>query len=119
MATNTTQDHLSQDDKDLQQEFHKLINMSASELKKWLSTDESKSMGQKKEGAEESIGHQSGEQIVGLLDQKKKGVSEDDLHQMKRVVSYIKRHLAQRPADVVGSNWEYSLKNWGHDPTRK
>ncbi len=119
MATKATQDNLSPDDKDTQQEFNKLVNMSASELKKWLSTDESKSVGQKKDGAEESTGHHSGELIVDLLNQKKGDVSEDDLHQMKRVVSYIKRHLAQRPAEVEGSNWAYSLKNWGHDPTKK
>lgn len=119
MATRTAQDHLSQDDKDTQKEFQELVNMSASELTKWLSTDESKSVGQKKEGAEESTGHQSGKQIVDLLGQKSGGVSEEDIHQMKRVVSYIKRHLAQRPAEVAGSNWAYSLKNWGHDPTKK
>ncbi|HEY0110075.1 MAG TPA: DUF3140 domain-containing protein [Fibrella sp.] len=119
MATKTKQDHVSEDDKATQEEFNKLVNMSASELTKWLNTDESKSVGQKKEGADESIGHQSGEQIVDLLDKKSGDVSEEDLHQMKRVISYIKRHLAQRPAEVAGSNWEYSLKNWGHDPAQK
>ena len=105
--------------KEPQQEFNKLVNMSASELKKWLDTDESKSVGQKKDGANESTGHQSGRQIVEILEKRGKDMSEEDIHEIKRVVSYIKRHLAQRPEEIENSNWEYSLKNWGHDPTKK
>lgn len=118
MAT-TAQHKQTEEEQDVQQEFKQLVNMSASELKEWLQTDESKSVGQKKEGARESIGHQSGEHIMAILGKKAKDVSDDDLHQMKRVVSYIKRHLAQRPDKVEGSNWAYSLKNWGHDPGKK
>ncbi|SOD89183.1 DUF3140 domain-containing protein [Spirosoma fluviale] len=115
MATKT--DH--PEEQTTQEEFDKLVNMSASELKKWLTTEESKSVGQKKDGARESTGHQSGEEIVEILGKKGKAMSEADISQMKRVVSYIKRHLAQRPAQVEDSNWMYSLKNWGHDPTKK
>lgn len=118
MAT-TTQHKQTDEEQAIRQEFEQLVNMSVSDLKNWLKTDESKSVGQKKEGANESIGHQSGEQIVDILEKKAKDVSDDDLHQMKRVISYIKRHLAQRPKEVDGSNWAYSLKNWGHDPGKK
>jgi len=102
-----------------QGEFNQLVNMSASELKKWLGTDESKSVGQKKDGATEAIGHQSGRQIVDILEKKGADLSDEEIHEVKRVVGYIKRHLAQRPEEIENSNWEYSLKNWGHDPTKK
>jgi len=115
MATQTSHSQ----EQTLQQEFSQLVNMTASELKQWLTTEESKSVGQKKNGANESTGHQSGRQIVGILEKKGSDMSEEDLHEMKRVVSYIKRHLAQRPDEVAGSNWAYSLKNWGHDPTQQ
>jgi hypothetical protein len=42
---------------------------------------------------------------------------------MRNVVSFIRRHSAQRHplhqgADVEHSKWCYSLKNWGHDPMK-
>ena len=119
MATKTADDKQQNEQEEAQKEFDKLVNMSASELKKWLDTEESKSVGQKKDGATESTGHQSGSRIIEILGKKGKNLSDDDVHEMKRVVSYIKRHLAQEPKEVEGSNWEYSLKNWGHDPEKK
>jgi hypothetical protein len=36
---------------------------------------------------------------------------------MKKVISYIHLHLAQKPnGDVENTHWRYSLMNWGHDP---
>jgi hypothetical protein len=104
--------------KDIYDEFNDLVNMSASELEKWLDTDESKSVGQKKDN-DESIGHKSGERIVEIKGKKKADLTDDDYKHMQKVVSYIKRHSAQRPSEVKGSNWEYSLKNWGNDPEKK
>jgi hypothetical protein len=39
---------------------------------------------------------------------------------MRKVVGYIHRHTAQRPAgDVSQTRWRYALMNWGHDPLRE
>ncbi|MBD2103173.1 DUF3140 domain-containing protein [Leptolyngbya sp. FACHB-261] len=101
------------------QEFRDAVNMTPKELESWLKTDESKEVGQKlKEGAE-SIGHQSGESIVELLHKGKTDYNDDDLSQMKRVVSYVHRHMAQRPGgNIENSRWRHSLMNWGHDPLK-
>lgn len=104
--------------KALRNEFDSVVNMSASQLDKWLNTEESKSVGQKKGGDSESIGHQSGEQIISILKKKMTDLSDDDYTHMGKVVSYVKRHSAQKPEHVTGSNWAYSLKNWGHDPEK-
>ncbi len=106
------------DKKDIYDEFKGLVNMSASEIKKWLNTDESKSVGQKKDGGE-STGHKSGERIIEIKEKKKGDLTDDDYKHMQKVVGYIKRHSAQRPKEVEGSDWEYSLKNWGNDPGKK
>ena len=99
--------------------FKQDVNMTASELEKWLKTEESHAAGQHKDGAE-SIGHQSGEHIVRILHKKKADLTADDEHQMHRVHSYISRHLAQRPhGDVTNTTWRHSLMNWGHDPLKK
>lgn len=105
--------------KEVKADFDAVVNMTASELKKWLATEESKSVGQHLDGARESTGHQSGDRIVGLLGKKTAELTDDDYAHMRKVVSYVKRHSAQRPKEVEGSNWEYSLKNWGHDPEKK
>lgn len=103
-------------------DFHGVVNMTASELTKWLDTPESKEVGWKGEdgqGAGESVGHKSGRRIVDLLGRKKADLSDDDLAHMRKVVGYVHRHLAQKPAHPEGSHWAYSLKNWGHDPATK
>ena len=94
------------------------VNMTANELEDFLSTDESKSVGDKVSGGE-SIGHQSGKRIVKILRAKKGDLTEDDAAHMRKVVGYVHRHLAQKPSGAVSdSPWRYSLMNWGHDPTK-
>ncbi|QPH40120.1 DUF3140 domain-containing protein [Pedobacter endophyticus] len=96
-------------------DFKKNVNMSPSKLEKWLDTEQSKSVGWDS-GDGESIGHKSGEKIIRILQKKKADLTTSDFKHMQKVNGYIKRHLAQRPdGDVSETNWNYSLKNWGHD----
>ena len=109
---------MSKDVKSVIDEFQQVINMTAEELESWLDTEESKEVGQK-EGEEESIGHKSGKRIIQLLQKKQDEYTDDDLSHMKKVVSYVHRHLAQRPSgDIEDTHWRYSLKNWGHEPLK-
>ena len=110
---------MADDTKETEKEFDDAVNMTASELEKWLGSDESKSVGQKSGGGE-STGHESGRRIIKILKAKKSDLSDDDYAHMRKVVGYTKRHLAQRPSgDVKDSAWRYSLMNWGHDPAKK
>ena len=98
-------------------DFDEVVNMTAKELEEWLETDESKSVGQS-DGRGASKGHESGRRIVEIL-QNKSDYTDDDIGHMRRVVSYVRRHQAQKPqGDVENSNWRYSLLNWGHDPLK-
>ena len=45
--------------KEVKQSFKSLVNMSASQIDKWLDSDESKSVGQKANDDDESTGHKS------------------------------------------------------------
>lgn len=105
--------------KEIRDDFDAVVNMTASQIETWLKTDESKEVGQKDDDSAESIGHRSGEKIIRILQKKNDDLTADDYAHMKKVVSYVKRHSAQRPEHVAGSNWAYSLKNWGHDPEKK
>ena len=104
---------------DLYHTFRQEVNMTASELEKWLRTDESKSVGQAS-GDGESIGHHSGQRIVEILHKKREALTPADEAHLHKVHSYIARHSAQRPAgDVAHTPWRYSLMNWGHDPLKQ
>ena len=95
------------------------VTMTAGELEKWLQTEESRSVGDTSgtSGGGESTGHASGRRIVEVLRSKKTDLTADDAEHMRKVVGYVRRHLAQRPAgDVTDTRWRYSLMNWGHDP---
>lgn len=112
--------HLDEtEQKEIYTDFKELVNMSASELEKWLKTDESKKVGWDS-GDGESVGHKSGEKIISILHKKKDELTDDDYKHMQKVVGYIKRHAAQKPnGNLADTNWNYSLKNWGHNYSKK
>ncbi|KAG6288583.1 hypothetical protein E4U46_003151 [Claviceps purpurea] len=114
------------------QEFNDLVNMTASELEKWLKSSDSNSAGWPKDSeGGESVGHDSGRKIVEILKanpQKKPDRYDDDqVEHMRKVVSYCKRHLAQESSANKNKSTEElkktksyaSLKNWGHDILKK
>ncbi|KXZ52177.1 hypothetical protein GPECTOR_10g806 [Gonium pectorale] len=94
-------------------DFHQVVNMEPRELEQWLACPQS-------------------QQILELLQRERQRgggpqapelYSEDDLREMVRVVSYVRRHMAQRhrlgdksEAEVASSRWAASLRNWGHEP---
>jgi hypothetical protein len=104
--------------KDLKETRDELVNPTAKQLTDWIQTDESKRVGQKRNGGE-SVGYQMGREIVTLLGRKQAELDEEDYAHMRKVTGYIKRHLAQRPdGDVTDSPWRWNLMNWGHDPLK-
>ena len=107
---------MAKSDDEVRSEFDEAVTMTAKQLEDFLQTDESKSVGQDS-GDGESKGHESGRRIVEILRKKKDDVTDDDVDHMRKVVSYVHRHAAQRPkGDVEDTDWRYSLMNWGHDP---
>jgi Protein of unknown function (DUF3140) len=104
-------------DADVLHAFHALVNMTAPELKAWLETDHAKSVGQDS-GDGESIGRKAGRRTLRLLGIKR-APNADDIAHMRRVVGFIRRHLAQGPRrKLANSRWRYALMNWGHDPLK-
>jgi hypothetical protein len=104
--------------------FKDAVNMTAGQLEKWLETDESKEVGWKGadgKGSGESVGHKEGARIVAILRKNKSDLDDADYADMRKVVGYVHRHMAQGgPAeDMEHSRWRYSLMNWGHDPGKK
>jgi len=104
----------------VRRDFFASVNMSVAELEEWLETDESRKVGWKGRNGDrpESVGHASGRRIVQILRKNEAELSSDDLLHMRKVVGFIRRHLAQQPANIYTSPWRYSLMNWGHDPLK-
>ncbi|HEX6219209.1 MAG TPA: DUF3140 domain-containing protein [Sphingomicrobium sp.] len=107
------------DRKQIRSNFDDAVNMTASEIEKWLKTPESKRVGFKKGGKGESVGHASGRRIVAILGTTAADLDDSDYAHMRKVVGYVKRHKAQRPQNIYTSRWRYSLMNWGHDPVKE
>lgn len=105
--------------KQVSDDFKKAVNMSPKTLAAWLETAESKAVGFKATESSESVGHDSGKKIVVLLGKPLEKFSEGDIAHARKVVGFIHRHQAQRPAgDISQTPWRYSLMNWGHDPMK-
>jgi len=103
---------------EVERDFDASVNMTATEIERWLGTDESKAVGDSDGG--ESTGHRSARRIVEILEKKKSERTDTDREHMREVSGFVKRHLAQRPEkeEIEGSRWRYSLMNWGHDPLK-
>jgi hypothetical protein len=110
---------VADDRKSIIEDFHQVVNMSPQQLSRWLETADSQAVGQQQDNGAESTGHKSGPHIVELLKRDESQYSEDEIAHMRKVVSYVRRHSAQRPqADREDTRWRFSLINWGHDPSR-
>ena len=104
-------------DAEVERTFHELVNMTPRELEIWLETEKSRSVGQDA-GDGESIGRKAGRRTLELL-RGEKAPGADDFKHMRRVVGFIRRHLAQGPhREVAASRWRSALMNWGHDPLK-
>ena len=108
MATRTDEDTAER--RETIADFTGAVNMTASTLEDWLASEESKAVGQKKDGDDESTGHAMGRDIVRILRMRQADYTDDDLAKMTKVVGYVRRHSAQRPdGDVTETPWRYSL----------
>jgi len=105
--------------RDVRAEFAEAVNMTAAQLRTWLDSDESRSVGDSGGSGNESTGHEMGRHIAELRGKKVADLDDEDYARMRKVVGYVHRHLAQRPkGDVTDTRWRYSLMNWGHDPLK-
>ncbi|MGF1589834.1 MAG: HVA1 family protein [Pleurocapsa sp.] len=99
-------------------DFTAAVNMNASEIKQWLKTPESHSVGQKEQKGK-TKGRKSGKKIIKILQKDRSDYKKKDFKHMKKVVGYVHRHLAQKPSgDIKETPWRYSLMNWGNDPIK-
>ncbi|HEX8418033.1 MAG TPA: DUF3140 domain-containing protein [Methylobacterium sp.] len=101
-------------------DFREAVNMTPAALRRHLDTEASRAVGQKSDGSGESTGHAEGRRILAIQDKAKADLTADDYAHMRKVVGYVRRHLAQggKARNDPDSAWRMSLMNWGHDPLK-
>ena len=100
-------------------DFSEAVNMSPAVLEAHLDSEASRAVGQKTDGGE-ATGHREGRRILAIKAKRKSDLTEDDYAHMRKVVGYVRRHLAQggKSRSDPDSAWRMSLMNWGHDPQK-
>ena len=95
-------------------EFGRTANMTPVSLSKWLQTRESRAANPNRGGA-----HWAGRRVVEIKRKRGDALSSTDYADMRKIVAFVKRRSARRPAgDVRNTPWRHSLMNWGHDPLK-
>ena len=114
------------DEAETAREFHRVVNMTLAALRRWLDSEQSRSVGMVPGGGRvtapgdgESVGHHMGARILEIKAAKTAALTDADYADMRKVIGYVHRHGAQRPeGDVTDTRWRHSLMNWGHDPLK-
>jgi len=113
--------------KEIYEKWEKLINMSEKELLSWAENDDRFLASLNRERAEEEGDIQSGYDSFHRIKRRKikpmKDWSAKDFDNASQENGFNSRMLGGKPGQPVGdtgmSKWEISLRNWGHDPSKK
>ncbi len=102
--------------RDILDDWHDLMNMKPAELEAWLETEESRSacamVGQN--------GQLTALKVLELARLKPTDLTAAEWAKMREITFDIERSLAAgRPSDAAAQTvWRYALMNCGHDPLR-
>ena len=121
---------LTDEQKQLYSIWKKLINMSASEIEKFLDSDEGKAAGLSRQeartagagGKKIKSGRDSARAIIRMLETKKEDWTENDWAWAKRQVSFLKRMLGVKAPlmkDDKKTRKTLALMVWGHNPLKE
>lgn len=99
------------------QEFHACVNMTPTELENWLCSDQSRITSVHNAGSLSD--HRAGWWVLEITRKDDHKLDESDYDQMMRTVGFIKRQASEEPYGYInGSQWRFTLMNWGHDPLK-
>jgi Protein of unknown function (DUF3140) len=106
-------------DQELWTEFHRVVNMSARELREWLMTRSADEEGAVEPGTQGGVGTPTGEHVLQILGKRRTDLTADDERVMRNVV---RRVLDERRDDLEPTageaHWRHRLMSMGHDPLK-
>lgn len=120
----TAADRSDKEKDEIYSDWKKLINMSKSELEKWAKNPARlKASLNRDEAGDIQSGYDSLHRIKRRVSESKDKWSDEDYDNAAQENGFNSRMLGNDPGKPVGdtgmSKWEISLRNWGHDPSKK
>jgi hypothetical protein len=104
-------------DEELWTAFHRVVNMTAQELREWLLT---RSVGE--DGAVEPgthVGTPTGEEVLRILGKRRTDLTADDERVMRNVVARVTEQRRDDLEPTAGeAHWRHRLMSMGHDPLK-
>jgi Protein of unknown function (DUF3140) len=103
-------------DDELWDEFHRVVNMTSRELGDWLRTRDA---GEDAEPIPDQAGTPTGQEVLAILGKRRRDVTDEDVHVMRRVVERIHEQRRDDLEPTAGqAAWRHKLMSIGHDPLK-
>jgi Protein of unknown function (DUF3140) len=103
-------------DDELWDEFHRVVNMTSHELRDWLLTRDA---GEDAETLPDQAGTPTGREVLAILGKRRRDVTEEDAHVMRRVVDRVHEQRRDDLEPTAGqAAWRHKLMSLGHDPLK-
>jgi hypothetical protein len=103
-------------DDELWDEFHRVVNMTSRELGDWLRTRDA---GEDAEPMPDQAGTPTGQEVLAILGKRRRDVSDEDAHVMRRVVDRVHEQRRDDLEPTAGqASWRHKLMSMGHDPLK-
>jgi hypothetical protein len=104
-------------DEELWTEFHRVVNMTAQELREWLLTRSAGEDGAVEPGAH--VGTPTGEEVLRILGKRRTDLTADDERVMRNVVARVTEQRRDDLEPTAGeAHWRHRLMSMGHDPLK-
>jgi hypothetical protein len=101
----------------LWENFHRAVNMSSRDLRKWLAVQ---GAGEITETEPDQAGSELGHRVADILGKRRADVTPDDVEVMRRVVDKVTDlrggDTGQWEPTAGEDHWRHRLMNVGHDP---
>ena len=101
----------------LWENFHRAVNMSSRDLRKWLAVQ---GAGEIAETEPDQAGSELGHRVADILGKRRADVTPDDVEVMRRVVDKVPAlrggDTGQWEPTAGEDHWRHRLMNVGHDP---
>ncbi len=97
------------------EDFHRLVNMSAPELREWLE-ETSEAVETYSDDPDVDI-RSLGERSLEILEKRRDDLTDADIETMAEVTDEISELIENRPEDLTAREvWQDTLMTLGHDP---
>ena len=116
MSTPPPKSFPNDQDQELWDEFHRVVNMTSRELADWLRTEAATENG---EELPDHAGPPMGQRVLRIMGKRRGDLDDSDLKVMQRVVDKVHDQRRDDLEPTAGQDaWRHRLMSIGHDPLK-